>query len=380
MEINKLAIVDHVGIKSGMDCYNIGLLNGLDSKGIETYLFSNIDEVSNSEVKAYNFFEASKKSTITSLINFTYAHIKSFLWCKKLGINTIIIHLFSTYYKEFFQYHLAKLFGLEVITIVHDVDDFLNKDNHKIKDKIYRLSKYLIVHNQFCYNEIAKYLDAALLKKVHIIPHGNYVDFINKSTSKAAARKQLGLDSTQKYLLFFGQIKEAKGLDLVIKAMPNLPDDIHLIIAGRPRRFDYTQYTKLIDNLGIRSRVKEYIRFIENEERDLFFRAADVLVLPYRRIYQSGVLLMAMSHGLPTISSDLPANKEIITNGVTGLLFESENEVALSKAISQYFQEEHLIKDMQAAADKLVTLDYAWDNIALKYLNFFQNNRAQRKN
>ena len=365
----KIAIVDHVGIKSGMDCYNLGLLRGMNLQGIDSYLFSNI-KTSDQDVTAFNYFESSKTSNIRSFYNYFMGHLKSYINCKRLGIDTVVIHLFSTYSKELAQYALAKIFGLKIITIVHDVNDFLDQDNDRIKNFIYGVSKKLIVHNQFSFDNLVQHIEQQHIPKISIVPHGNYTDFINTKISKEAARQQLNLDPNKRYLLFFGQIKAVKGLDLVINAMPNIDENIELIIAGRPRRFDYSQYQELIANLGIKKRVTEVIRFIENEERDVYFSAADALILPYRRIYQSGVLLLAMSHGLPIIASDLPPNKEIIQHGENGALFTSEDVKDLTSVVNQFVTDDPALQRFQSNSLKNMSEQFSWKTIAKTYTNF----------
>jgi len=368
MKIRKIGVIDHVGIKSGMDCYDLGLLRGLGDQGIRTYLFSNISSEKFSNPKTYHFFESQKRSNFRSLINFVWAHLCSYVMCRVLGVQTVILHLFSTTRKEWLQYRLARLFGLQVITIVHDVNGFLNQDDEQLKAFIYGVSSYLVVHNQFSLSCIKEHLSLSDQEKVHVIPHGHYLDFIGNPTSKSDARTQLGLEQDIKYLLFFGQIKTVKGLDLAVQALNDLPEDVHLIITGKPQKFDYGSIEDLIERLSLQGRVHEQIRFIRNDERDLYFRAADLLVLPYRQIYQSGVLLMAMSYGLPIIASDLPANCEIIEHGKNGLLFKTDDYADLSQKIGDCVHKEELLLHLQRSSFEDVRSKFGWDHIALEYI------------
>jgi len=119
---------------------------------------------------------------------------------------------------------------------------------------------------------------------------------------------------------------------------------------------------------------KEIAYFLaEDEERELLFFAADVNVLPYRVIYQSGVLLMAMSHGLPVIASDLPANKEIITHGKSGLLFCSEDAEDLAEKVECFFQGVETQEKLATSALETIKNDYAWRGIAEDYLKMLVN-------
>ena len=75
-------------------------------------------------------------------------------------------------------------------------------------------------------------------------------------------------------------------------------------------------------------------RFISHSDVSYYYSAADIVILPYRKIYQSGVLMMSLSYKKPVVVSDLPSFKEIIDDNRTGYVFESENSLDLSRVIN----------------------------------------------
>src|ERR1700741_754476 len=77
--------------------------------------------------------------------------------------------------------------------------------------------------------------------------------------------------------------------------------------------------------------------FIPDGETEVYFKAADVLVLPYRHIYQSGVLFLGHSFGLPVLAADVGSLKDEIVEGETGFVFRREDPVDLTRAIETYF-------------------------------------------
>jgi glycosyltransferase involved in cell wall biosynthesis len=77
--------------------------------------------------------------------------------------------------------------------------------------------------------------------------------------------------------------------------------------------------------------------YIPDEETEVYFKAADVLILPYKEIYQSGVLFLAHSFGLPVIASDVGSLKDDIVEGKTGFLFHPEDSSDLARALDRYF-------------------------------------------
>ncbi|MDQ6981825.1 MAG: glycosyltransferase family 4 protein, partial [Mariprofundus sp.] len=135
-----------------------------------------------------------------------------------------------------------------------------------------------------------------------------------------------------KALLSFGQIKEVKRLDLLLDAMPAVlkqhPDAL-LLIAGRPWKTDFSSYQEQIDRLGIQNACMTQIRFITDEELPYYYAVADLVVLPYERIYQSAVVIMAMSYGKAVLVSDLPGMSDIVSSDDYGYIFKQGNLTAL---------------------------------------------------
>jgi glycosyltransferase involved in cell wall biosynthesis len=98
---------------------------------------------------------------------------------------------------------------------------------------------------------------------------------------------------------------------------------------------------------------KEYI---PDEETEVFFKAADVLALPYRHIYQSGVLFLGYNFGLPVLAADVGSLKEEIVEGETGFVFKPEDPVDLARVIEIYFSSD-LFSNLSARRPEI--RDYA---------------------
>ena len=188
------------------------------------------------------------------------------------------------------------------------------------------VSNSIIVHNQFSFKEL---LSKKIKKsKITVIPHGNYLPFVNELNYEPHGEIL--------ELLFFGQIKGVKGLDVLLKAIARVVEfnqKIHLTIAGRPLGIDQNYYEKMIKELNISQFVSTNFQYISNEDMENYFKACDLVVLPYKRIYQSGVLLLSMSYGRVSLCSDLEPFADIIEDGKTGYLFQSENVESLKEKI-----------------------------------------------
>ena len=367
----RIAIFDHVGKKAGMDYYDNSLLKGLLNAGHDGYVFSNF---SGPDAKNINYIPVydgySNASGLVKGLRLLSGTFRAARLARKEKMDLVILHLFSANVVTLILSAIPKLFGLKTAVISHDVSSLAGNDSAAVQDLIYNtLSDYIIVHNQFSYEALMSNIKIKETNKVHVIKHGGYLDHVEQKIDKKEARQQLGLEEHVRYILFFGQIKKVKGLDVVLEAMLNVDNNIHLIIAGKLWKDDFSYYDEIIKRDHLENRIVKRIRFIKDDEREKYFIAADVNILPYRAIYQSGVLLMAMSYGLPVIASDLPANKEIIADKKNGLLFQSENSLKLSEQISLYFNDDSLRDTISKNAIETIERDYDWDDIAKTYLD-----------
>lgn len=369
--MKKIAIVDNVGNKAGMDYYDLSLLKSLSKLSVKTYLFSNFNNI-NTDIVVYNMFNTKIKNNFIKILNYFKGYLTSYIKCKFKKIDAVILHIFSASYLSLLWVVLAKIFRLKIIVIAHDISSFSNDDYCFIKKIIYSwLSESIVVHNQFSFDEISKVVSKKSLRKIYIIKQGNYLDFIN-NISKPDALRNLNLDYNYRYILFFGQIKKAKGLDILLKSIPFVDKKIKLIIAGRPWKDNFLHYQSIIDKLRIQERIVKYVRYISNEERDLLFSVSDAFIMPYKKIYQSAVQLMGMSYGLPVIASDLKPHREIIEQKTNGMLFKSEDHLSLAKAINYLLDDRKLISKIRQNSIKTARNEYSWDRIAKKYVEILK--------
>jgi len=141
-----------------------------------------------------------------------------------------------------------------------------------------------------------------------------------------------------------------------------------LIIVGKPKGSDgyWNQIHQAIAGSPIRDRITERIEYIPDEETELFFKAADVLILPYTRVFQSGVLFLGYSFGLPAIASDVGTVKKEIIEGQTGFVFKPQDSSDLASKIDKYFRSE-LFRNLDARRAEIKAYAnerYSWDKVA----------------
>jgi len=180
----------------------------------------------------------------------------------------------------------------------------------------------------------------------------------------------LGISTIDKTMLCYGQIAPYKGLEYLISAFTELlkrDGNYRLIIAGKPKwnEIYWNQIEQLMIDRGVRERVVERIEHVPDEETELYFKAADVLILPYVRIFQSGVLFLSYSFGLPVIVADVGSLKEEIIEGKTGLVFKPQDSSDLARVIAKYFESE-LFRELERRRSEIkeyANERYSWDKV-----------------
>ena len=129
----------------------------------------------------------------------------------------------------------------------------------------------------------------------------------------------------------------------------------------------------IIDELNLSSRIVLDINFISEKKRELYFKATNCVVLPYDFIFQSGVLLMSMSYGLPVVASRIPPFEEIIDDGINGLLFEKGNIKALAKKINHLMNDKNLLNKIPQNAINHMKNNFSWDSVAKYYIEIIKS-------
>ena len=173
--------------------------------------------------------------------------------------------------------------------------------------------------------------------KVLVHPHPIYNHYRDRY-DKNLACSILKISSQRKNLLFFGLIREYKGLDVLIDAMQFLDNDYQLIIAGESYE-NFSKYQELIDTSPLKKNIKVFEQYVPDEMVSTFFSASDLLVLPYRSATQSGVVTVAYQLELPMVVTNVGALGETVQSAGTGIVVETLSPGALAEGIKKYFEE-----------------------------------------
>jgi D-inositol-3-phosphate glycosyltransferase len=268
-----------------------------------------------------------------------------------------------------------KVLGKRVVFTAHNVnaakrdqnDSWLNRLTLKIQ---YSLSDHIFVHTDGMKNEMIA--DFGIAEgKIRVIPFGINNTVPNTSLSSAEAKRQLGIRKHNKALLFFGNIAPYKGLEYLVTAFAELLEKdqtYRLVIAGNPKgsRDYWNQIQQIILRSGVKDRVITKIEYVSDEATELYFKAADVSILPYAHVFQSGVLFLGYSFGLPAIVSDVGTLKEEIIEGQTGFVFKPQDSSDLASKIEEYFRSElcHNLETRRAEIKAYANERYSWTKVA----------------
>jgi glycosyltransferase involved in cell wall biosynthesis len=172
-------------------------------------------------------------------------------------------------------------------------------------------------------------------------------------------------------LLFFGNIAPYKGLGYLIEAFEiaaKTDENLRLVVAGRPKgaRDYWSGLLGKINGSSARGKMILKIEFVPDAETEMYFKAAEVLVLPYTHVYQSGVLSLGYAFGLPVIAADVGSLTDEIIEGKTGFVFKAEDSLALAETIQTFFSSD-LFKNLENQRQEIrdyASKRYSWSKVA----------------
>lgn len=376
----KIALIEPVGGHCGMDYYDFGLARGLAAAGADVVLHT-CDETqkpanANFRVRySYRKIYGDSARAVRGLrfLCGTIAVLVSALLERRKVTH---FHLFHAGVPELVNITLAKLFGRKIVITGHDVSSFVDSlEKPRIRKLVYRMADLVIAHNQISKSELIEKVDISE-SKIQIVRHGNYLGLVPELPPQAEARQRFGIREDAPTVLYFGQIKkDVKGVDVLLRAMPfvlrRLPD-AKLLIAGKPWKMDFSPYQQIIDELGLEQSCVKQVRYIEPEEVGYFFSAADVVALPYRRIYQSGVILKAMTYGKAVVVSDLPGFLEVVEDGRTGFVFKSDDPESLGERLCAALGDDAKRDEVAKAGARHVFERFDWDQTGRETLGLYR--------
>jgi glycosyltransferase involved in cell wall biosynthesis len=240
-----------------------------------------------------------------------------------------------------------KLLGKKLVLTAHNVNAGKRDREDTLVNRLTLRAQYRLVDHIFVHTEKMK---AELMgefgtreSRISVIPFGINNSVPDTGISSREAKERLNISPAKKVILFYGRITPYKGLEYLVSALQKhiaCRQEYVLIIAGRPELGAEEYWNQLRDRIyeDVQDgRIRFRAEHIPDDETEIYFKAADALVLPYTHIYQSGVLFLGFSFGLPVLAADVGALKDEIIEGETGFVFRPSDPVSLAAAIERYF-------------------------------------------
>ena len=271
-----------------------------------------------------------------------FTYISAARKIKKWNPDLLIMKYWMSYFGPSLGYVGRRLKGsCKVISILDNVIPH----EQRIIDKPF--TKYFLSgctgHIAMC-QEVADDLIALDPQAKHIIlPHPIYSHFGEK-LQREQAEDLLNLEHGKKNILFFGLIRDYKGLDILIEAFGKLDDSYQLIIAGEPYG-SFEKYEKMINNSPAKDRIKVFPNYIKDSEVKDYFSAADVTVLPYRSATQSGISSISYHFEVPMIVTNVGGLKGTVGDTGTGLVVDKADPDYIRAEIEKYFASPEIKQD-----------------------------------
>ncbi|NMW17850.1 MAG: glycosyltransferase family 4 protein [Chlorobiaceae bacterium] len=275
-----------------------------------------------------------------------------------------------------FYYVLHSLTGIRIVVLLHNLssheslffDPFMRLLLSAFADGFVTLSKTV-------FQEVS-----AAMPEIPVLPlfHPIY-EPEGEIPSMHDSRRALHLGEEPPVLLFFGYVRPYKGLDLLLRAMPEIlqrDPALRLVVAGQ--FFDNPlKYKRLIEKLGIVGSVDLYPGYVSRERTALFFAAADAVVLPYRSATQSGVAQLAYGHGLPVIVTPAGSLPEIVRHGETGWVARDCSSGGVAAAVGEFLENRKNLMSVRSAIETF-RHDFSWEAFAAATGDFLEAEISRR--
>lgn len=347
--------------KLGTPLYNALLANALARAGNEVYQI--IPEKVNRDYfdESVNMVFITRPYKLFSLAVFKFYNIIRAIRCMRPDV----VHLRMKH--PWFIPILLYLRYLHRHPIVVTIDDIRKHPGdwepplwtmaHQMMKK---LADKVIVHG----NELKKSLmgEGIPEAKIAVIPHGD-LSFFTKFEREGIVEENT--------VLFFGRIREYKGLEYLIKAEPLITKqfpEVKIVIAGSG---DFSKYEGLIKNRES-FKVAVWDEYIPDDEVAGFFQRAKVVVLPYIEASQSGIIPVAYAFKKPVVVTRVGSIPEVVDDGITGFLVSPGDEKALAGAVIKLLADDELRKEMGENGYQKMRRELSWDRIAERTIEVYE--------
>ena len=281
----------------------------------------------------------------------------------------VIIQWWHPYFAPCYRILTGRLkrAGIEITYICHNVfpHERFPMDKKLTRMALKRGDKF-ILHAQ---GEVRDLLSIKPEARYKVQVHPTYSAFNFENMDTETARKRLSINTDERIMLFFGFVREYKGLKHLINAVEIMKRRYFKEERSMPRLYvvgDFDgnkgEYLEKIKELGITDDIVIIDGYVADKEVEKYFSAADLVVLPYESATQSGIVQIAYGFKKPVIVTRVGGLPEVVEDGVTGVIVDPFDDEALAKAIYMYFSENK--KEEYIRGIKEREYRFSWDRMA----------------
>ena len=312
-------------------------------------------------------------------LRYTMALSKAAFILRVNGTRIVHIHWMIDRRADLRFMRLLRLMRLKVVYTAHNLlpHDEHTPENRAFYEHVYRVPDRLIVHSENNRKEMLE-LFTVDPEKITVIPHGCHrLLFEQAGARPVMTRQELGIPDDRRVILFFGLIKRYKGLDVLLQAFETIRsrcDKVMLLIAG-PIAGDpevHRRYSTLLANYSSDDSVRVRTGYVPLDQVASYFSAADLVVLPYLKASQSGVLLAAYAAGKPVVVTDTGGLSEVVRNGDSGLVVPPNNAQAIAEASITILNDRALRERLGREAKRLAATTFSWTAIGRTTAELYQ--------
>lgn len=371
----RVLVVDRLG-KGGVYHYSIGLAASLAAEGAAVTLLTTTprEELAppGGGVRTRRRLLWADSDTRTAALVRELANFALTLWTALASRSrVVVVQLAYPATTDRWAVPLLRLLGRKVVLTCH------NLGWHEREGRIeshglaaYRRADAVVTLSEY---ERGRLVAAApeLASRSRVVPHGDLDFLAGARPEQSTARRRLGLAETGPLLLFFGYLKEYKGVDVLVEAAAVLRDrgrPIPVLVAGQGEADVVDALANRVRRLGLDDLVDVRAGYVPAEDAAAYFAGTDAVVLPYRRATQSGVVQFAYAHARPVVVTEVGGLAEDVVAGETGELAPPEDPEALADAIERLVGDPDRLTRIQEALRSSPPARNRWDSVAREYL------------
>ncbi len=289
---------------------------------------------------------------------------KTSRYLKKQKFDVVVLR----YWMPFFAPCLAAIAKFSGIKSVLFADNIIPHEKRIGDDQLTEL----ICRNVDGYAVLSKAVQTDLnnlgiIKPCFYSPHPIFNQF-GQRVSRSIALEKLKLNANHRYLLFFGFIRDYKGLDLLLDALKSIDDHVHLIIAGEFYGNE-DQYQEQVRSNSLEDRCHFYDHFIPDDEVKYYFSASDALILPYKSATQSGVTQIGYHFEIPMLITNVGGLSEYVTHEEQGLVADTNVESIKESIINFLASDQRQYIERVKARKK----EFTWARFTSKFEKFLSD-------